>query len=179
MGREIRKVPANWEHPKDRYGKYQPLYDKRFEDVAKDWKNGFQKWENGEFPEYASEESRKKEFWEYEGRPPDREYYRTYSDAEQVWFQLYETVSEGTPLTPPFATEQELIDYLVENGDFWYQSSIKEGRYDSMHAKKPTREQAEALVKEGWAPSMVVTTSSAGVSISDPYESAELFSKEQ
>jgi hypothetical protein len=32
MGREIRRVPANWEHPKDeRDGGYIPMYDDDFD----------------------------------------------------------------------------------------------------------------------------------------------------
>jgi hypothetical protein len=34
-------------------------------------------------------------------------------------YVLYEGVSEGTPLTPPFAEKEDLIKYLVNEGDFW------------------------------------------------------------
>lgn len=35
---------------------------------------------------------------------------------DQLGYCLYETVSEGTPVTPVFATPEELIDYLVKYG---------------------------------------------------------------
>lgn len=151
MGREIRRVPANWQHPKqDRYGddRYQPMYDERFDDAAKEWKNAFAAWERGERPDYASEENKVLEYWEWENPPPDRAYYRPYSDEEATWVQAYETVSEGTPVSPPFATPAELIDYLAANGDFWDQQR-GDGPWD--------RAAAERFVTSGWAPSMIVT----------------------
>lgn len=50
-------------------------------------------------------------------------------------WQLWETVSEGSPITPVFATSSGLVDYMV-NGDAW--------------EHKWTRKQAEAMVAEGF-----------------------------
>ncbi len=62
---------------------------------------------------------------------------------EGVWFQVYETVSEGTPVTPPFATLEELSRYLYTHGCKW-------------DDKPWTRENAEAFCHEGASvPSMV------------------------
>ena len=36
MGRELRKVPANWEHPKDEDGKYHPMYNQYYGDALND-----------------------------------------------------------------------------------------------------------------------------------------------
>ena len=55
---------------------------------------------------------------------------------------LYETVSEGTPVSPVFATAEELIEHLVAHGDDWSQKPMR-------------RESAEALVRDGWCPSGV------------------------
>ncbi len=54
------------------------------------------------------------DFW---GEPPEPNdpTLRPEYEEEPTWFQVYETVSEGTPVTPPFATEQELSDYLVRH----------------------------------------------------------------
>lgn len=148
MGREIRMVPPNWEHPKTtRYGKadsYQPMHDETFAEAAAAWIEGFTKWQAGERPDYftPSKYPADYQFWEWESTPPDREYYRPYTDAEATWVQLYETVSEGTPLSPPFATSQELVEYLVKNGDFWGDQWSRAG--------------AEAFMRSGWAPSMLV-----------------------
>ena len=70
MGREIKRVPLDFEWPMD------------------------QVWE-GFFDQEPNE-------------PPEGE-------GWQVW----ETVSEGSPVTPVFATSNELVDYLAEGGDEW------------------------------------------------------------
>lgn len=151
MGREIRMVPPNWDHPKvDRHGRldYQPMYDRTFAQAATEWKAGFAAWERGERSPYMSAEYRDNEFWEYEGGPPeDRAFYRIWKDEDATWFQLWETVSEGTPVSPPFATKQELADYLAENGDFWDQKRGAGG-----WGKKS----ASAFVEAGSAPSMMM-----------------------
>lgn len=63
------------------------------------------------------------------------------------WWQVWETVSEGSPVTPSFATAEELIDYLVQYGDAWDQQRGDGGW---------KRENAEAFVKRGNAVSLVV-----------------------
>lgn len=162
MGREIRMVPANWEHPTvaRTYGSrqelgYQPMFDSTFAEAAAEWLAENAKWEAGERPSYfdASEHPVDLKHWEYDVGPPDRAYYRPWSDDEAVWFQVWETVSEGTPVSPPFATREELIDYLAANGDFWDQK-----RGDGAWSRKS----AEAFVGSGWAPSMMVVQSAAG-----------------
>jgi hypothetical protein len=161
MGRELRMVPPNWDHPKveRRSGEehYQPMHDENFEDAAAEWKKLFLAWEAGDDPERFSESANNCEFWEWHGGPPDREYYRPWKDSEATWFQVWETVSEGTPVSPPFATKEELIEYLVANGDFWDQSRRAEGRCGFMNCDPWSRKQAEAFVNgPGWAPSMVM-----------------------
>lgn len=162
MGREIRRVPANWEHPKQE-GRYddrlQPMFDETFEKAAADWKAEFAKWESGERPDYCSDESKGLEYWEWNGGPPDRAYYRPWKDEEAVWFQVWETVSEGTPVTPPFATEAELVEYLATHGDFW----------DQKRGDGPwPRESAAKFVGTGWAPSLMVVASEGGNQVLAP-----------
>lgn len=156
MGREIRMVPPNWEHPKQQAwsdGRLQPMHDETFESAAAKWKAEYAKWEAGERPSYCSDDCRDLEYWEYDGDPPDRAYYRPWRDEEATWVQLWETVSEGTPVSPPFATKAELVDYLATRGDFW----------DQKRGSGPwKRDAAEKFVEAGWAPSMVVVSSPAG-----------------
>jgi hypothetical protein len=149
MGREIRRVPANWDHPKqERYpDRFQPMFDETFETAAKNWKESFAEWESGVRPSYCSEDSATLEYWEWDGTPPDREYYRPWKDEEATWYQAWETVSEGTPVSPPFETQAELVDYLTANGDFW----------DQKRGDKPlSREAYEKFVNGGWAPSLMM-----------------------
>lgn len=170
MGRELRMVPPNWSHPEvERHNGqigFQPMFDSRFEDAAKEWKEDLAKWEAGERPSYytVDPENPNPEFWEYNGEPPERRFYRPWKDDEATWFQVWETVSEGTPVTPPFETKEELIEYLVANGDFWDQSRRKErasGRnMFGINCDPWSRKSAEAFVNgPGWAPSMVADAS--------------------
>lgn len=178
MGREIRKVVAGWEHPrmvcphspwqggcseaKRNGGKcFRPLHDRSFSEAADEWKREFAAWERGEHPDYCDDANETLEFWEWGGNPPDRDYYRPeWAEADRSWVQVYETVSEGTPVTPAFATDDELIDYLVAHGDFWDQTR-GQGGWD--------REAATRFVKDsGWAPSMVMEVSAAGARILEP-----------
>lgn len=116
MGREIRRVPPNYEHQKDEAGKFIPQLDSDYETAALEWIDGFEKHRRGEHKsEYAKEF---KYYWEYE-MPPEADGYRQPFDVEPTWYQVYETVSEGTPVTPPFETIDELVEYLVNQGDFW------------------------------------------------------------
>jgi hypothetical protein len=102
---------------------YQPLYDRPYRQAAEEWRKGFAEWEAGERQQYFQESGQDYEYWDYNGMPPDKEYYRPdWKPEDMTWIQVYETVSEGTPVTPPFATREELVDYLVNNGDFWDQS---------------------------------------------------------
>lgn len=168
MGREIRRVIPNWEHPKKRefnwktqeYDEvYQRMYDSPYIEALNEWIAEHQRWESGEHEDQKKDYYTPKEYPYYaslNGNPPVVEYYRpNWKPEEAMWYQLYETVSEGTPVTPPFATKEELIEYLVANGDFWDQDRRKAG--DSIMPCAPwPRQQAEAFVNgPGWAPSLV------------------------
>lgn len=150
MGREIRRVPFDWQHPKrEEYipsrdifseGKwvetddYQPLYDKDYETAAQEWIAEFDQWRAGTHPQQDED---CKYFWEYDS-PPKEEYYRSrkWTVEEATHYQIYETVSEGKPVSPVFATLDELIEWCVTQGY-------------SRHA-------AESFAKQGWVPSMVM-----------------------
>ena len=166
MGREIRRVPVNWQHPTqtcphaykpcEGYRCYKPLFDRLYQNEAKEWLEEFDKWQKGYRPDYF-EIGDAEFFWDWYGMPPDKEYYRTYKDEDAIWYQVYETVSEGTPVTPPFETQAELVNYLVENGDFWAQRRNQGGF---------TRKAAENFVYgSGYAPSMVVCNGEVTVGI--------------
>jgi hypothetical protein len=149
MGREIRMVPPHWDHPIMADGQYQPMLDETYESASAKWIAEFLDWHvKKAYPDYASPEDRAMPYWDWENMPPDKAYYRTYSDAEATWFQVFETVTEGTPVTPPFATKEELIEYLAKNGDFWDQERARTGR---LQTAGWGRESAEKFVDEGFA----------------------------
>ena len=151
MGREIRRVPANWEHPKNEHGNYQSMHDGDFDTAANKWDSEYELWKKGEHPDQEEGQT----YWEYWGPPPERDFYHPRWDNAD-WYQVYETVSEGTPVTPPFATKEELVDYLVANGDFWDQRSGRGGW---------KRKNAESFVTDEWAPSFMVLQTTAGTII--------------
>jgi len=122
MGRELRKVPANWEHPKKNDGSYQPMFDRYYLDELNLWLADHNKWQDGTHMDLQNDPSLKEKypFWAmYGGDPPDVSYYHTrkYSDDELTHIQLYETTSEGTPKSPVFHTSQfdELCKYAAEH----------------------------------------------------------------
>jgi len=163
MGREIRMVPPNWEHPKDESGKYKPMYDHGFQSSANKWVADLIAWQNGTHEKQVSYPDYKTDmpfYWQYEN-PPDDEYCRPDFKEEPTWYQVYETVSEGTPVSPPFASKEELVNYLVEFGDFWQQQKWEKRFTDNWcrDAQKPgwNRKSAEQFVESEWAPSMWVT----------------------
>ena len=105
MGRELRKVPANWEHPKNDNGKYQPMFNIYYGDAMNDWLKNHKQWEDGTHPDLVAKPERKQEYpfyAEWGGNPPDIKYYQTkrYTNEDLTHIQLYETTSEGTPKKP-------------------------------------------------------------------------------
>jgi hypothetical protein len=176
MGREVRRVPPNWQHPQDEKGYYRPMKDKTAQKAWENWMEEFMKWLTGEhdktIAKYGENEYPKNEpyraFCGWNGMPPDPAYYRPeWDESTATWFQVYETVTEGTPVTPPFATQAELVDYLVANGDFWDQRRRQEGR-SGMDCGPWNRAAAEKFVGAGWAPSLMMTKNESGVTIKEP-----------
>ena len=170
MGREIRNVPPNWKHPEHSddnrraRGQLQPMYDQTFDERFAEWLVEFDRVRSGKLTDIEREcYPRGLADWLIdEGQPVDPAYYRPWQDDEATWFQLWETVSEGTPVTPPFATKQELADYLAANGDDWDRSRCNDlhtCRLFGLTPGKPGwgKERAERFVfGAGWAPSLVI-----------------------
>lgn len=111
MSREIRRVPSDWQHPRDSNG-YKPLYDRSYETALQEWVK-----------------------YEEEDPKPDPNYYRPKWEEEPTHHQIYEGVTEGTPVSPVFASQDEMKDWLLSEGF-------------SEHA-------SSKFIEIGWAPSMV------------------------
>src|SRR3990167_9201342 len=104
MGREIRRVPKDWEHPQhercnhwggiESHGEpgdwwYQkclkPLHDEDYETAAQEWIDGLAAWLNGTHEDFQAE----LDYWEYYGNPPDREDYRpAWTEEEAIYYQI-------------------------------------------------------------------------------------------
>lgn len=170
MGREIRRVIPNWEHPKiekinfltqEPEMVFEPMYDKSVKDELAERELNKELYLNGE---HAYQELYKtyEEFLDYYiGGELNEDCFRPHWEPEEAtWWQVYETVSEGTPVSPPFETREELVDYLVENGDFWDQRRREEkANYpcDHISCDPWPRDAAEQFVFHSqWAPSFVM-----------------------
>lgn len=81
------------------------------------------------------------------GGPPQWQSYRPrWSDKERTHFQLYETVSEGTPLSPPMPDVESLSQWCSEKRDIW--PGVGNMTYEDWLA---------FCRSGGWAPSLVST----------------------
>ena len=98
MGREVRRVPAGWEHPKDDQGRYIPLsnefpYDA--EEIAEGLRDG---WLDNKPPHYGCN------------------IMPQWKDEERTHWQMYEDTSEGTPISPVFDCPKKLARWLADTG---------------------------------------------------------------
>lgn len=155
MGREIRMVPKDWEHPKNENGSYIPLYDGSFKDCDEEWMAEWEKWKEGLCRSYRAEErwepideaNKKMLFSDYSGRRPNQEdYMPEWKDEEKTHLQMYETCSEGSPISPVMETPEELARWLADTGA---------SSFGSMTA---TYDQWLRVCKGGYAPSAVMVT---------------------
>jgi hypothetical protein len=132
MSRKIRRVPADWQHPKGWDGRYSPLVDHNFVEDADEWVKNFLAWEKDNHPDREQSECRY--YWEWAGDPPDpKDYHPDWPEESRTHYQVYEEVSEGTPISPVFATIEEVHTWLLEQG--W------------------SEKWAEMLCKDMWVPS--------------------------
>lgn len=119
MGREIRKVPKGWEHPRDKNGKYKPMFEEPYIDVLEDWIKNHRLWQQGQHPNQLEhpEATRDSKFYaEWSDNPPNVEFYNPnkWTAKEATCYQVYETITEGTPLSPVFYNLKALEDWLVQ-----------------------------------------------------------------
>jgi len=152
MSREVRKVPASWQHPKDGFYpngqvRYAPLHD-GFMRRAAQWDEEAAKWAKGVFPDYADEESKAGSFESWEGSRPDpADYMPDWPESERTHFVMYEITSEGTPISPAFATPEELAQWLTDNSESTFGGS------------KATYEQWLRVCKGTITPTLVIGSS--------------------
>jgi hypothetical protein len=189
MGREIRRVPVEFNHPirwreqrqrritgemEDRWTYcLAPMWDYSLSEAQRRWDEEAAEcatdgtldkvWTQDDLDRWRSDRPTRlddiaeierdlgKPIWasveDYCGKRPsdaDGEDYQPEDwppEHERGWV-VYETVSEGTPITPCFATAAELIDWLAEKGTAWDGPMSREG--------------AARFVESGWVPSMIV-----------------------
>lgn len=131
MGREARRVHPDWEHQMSESGRgedYVPLLEpaKPIAELIADWDAELAQWQRGEHPMQIEEHQLSavtrtnveptRECYEgwYGKRPDAAEYMPYWTDAEATHWQMYEDTTEGTPISPVFATPEELARWLAD-----------------------------------------------------------------
>jgi hypothetical protein len=160
MGREVRMVPADWQHPKypadhpepHLRDSHIPLYGRSFASEDAEWNEGHAKWQKGFVKNYGSggkwrartpDDGPTYSQWSGERPSPDH-YMPDWPREARTHLMMYEDTSEGTPISPAFATPEELARWLADNGASSFGNSTA------------TYEQWLRVCKGGWAPSMVM-----------------------
>ncbi len=115
MGREVRRVPANWQHPRvsvfalTQKG-YKEIYLPigPFEDLLTRVEEFKAKLRNcrTEDEQYAL----------LSNEPPSGDYMPNWPSSVATHYMMYETCSEGTPISPAFATPEALARWLTDTG---------------------------------------------------------------
>lgn len=162
MGREVRMVPPDWQHPTE-WGKdwrtgrpelsHRALLDGDYAERAAEWDEEFAAWERGEIRDWATKSWEPKcqsalecaSFEEWHGnRPKAEDYMPVFAAGTATHLMMYETTSEGTPISPAFATPEELARWLADNGA------------STFGASTGTYEQWLPACRGGWAPSAIM-----------------------
>ena len=125
MGREVRMVPENWQHPKDHLGRYIPLFGRSesdFKQAVADWDEGAEKWAQGlrsdplgAWIPLTGEEIGKPYSWWDGLRPDPADYMPFWAESERTHLMMYEDTTEGTPISPAFSTPEALARWLADN----------------------------------------------------------------
>lgn len=153
MGREIRRVPPDWQHPRDARGEYIPTFDQDYDSAAQEWIDTLMQWEAGDNPDraiYETEKGCRCYYWAWNGDPPDPASYRhrAWTAEEATAYQYYENTSEGTPLSPVLPDAETLIAWLVAHAGF-------------------SEDGARRLLQWGSMPTMMVQVTPTGYSVID------------
>lgn len=167
MGREVRMVPPGWEHPRepgthgDGGPRYRPLLKGPYSERLAEWDEGNRRREAGEVADWSKwpEEAWKprpadmvsETYEEYAGsRPVIEDYMPEWPEGVATMLVMYENTSEGTPISPAFATPEELARWLADN---------EASAFADLTA---TYEQWLATIRRGSAMSAVLTTREGG-----------------
>ena len=158
MGREVRRVPVDWQHPEEN-GRPIPLYGRRFSEAWREWaedeelfKRGLQRtWEKEIIPIPDKYKDKTSEQW-HGSAPVAKDYMPEWPEEIKTHFQMYEDTSEGTPISPVMETLEQLARWLADNNA------------SALGNQTATYEQWLATCKVGWAVSAIYTPQTGLVS---------------
>lgn len=121
MSREVRRVPADWDHPRDRRGQLIPLHDGYNKRLA-EWNEGNAKWQEGLRSDWSGgwvpigPDVASKTYEQWDGnRPAQADYMPDWPIEKRTHYQMYETVTEGTPISPVMDSPENLARWLADN----------------------------------------------------------------
>lgn len=131
MSREVRRVPKDWQHPKHDDGDgYRPLYDGAgFARKQREWDEEATRWVAGERRAWSHLGDSSSAQWvahdraptiegfvDWNGQRPDpADYMPEWPEEQRTHLQMYETTTEGTPISPVMATAEELARWCADN----------------------------------------------------------------
>lgn len=146
MGREVRRVPAGWEHPKNEKGSYIPMHE-HFPYTKGEIEEGLRDgWLKKDLPNYGMDVMPQ------------------WPAAERTHWQMYESTSEGTPISPVMESPEKLARWLAD-----HKASAFAGQSASYEAWLST-------IKRGSAASAVLTV---GEGLISGVEGMEKFGKKK
>jgi hypothetical protein len=154
MGREVRRVHKDWRHPFNEKGNEIPLFGRSFSKALADWKEGKRQWDLGFVKDWGKDggwkpkpEDAGDSFDEWDGgKPVPHDYMPEWETEDLTHIQMYETCTEGTPISPVMETPEELARWLADNGASAFGSST--ASYEAWLS----------TIKRGWAPSAIAST---------------------
>lgn len=119
---EIRYVPPGWEHPRNKSGRFIPLWDGALlKSETEDWDLGARRWEEGfrtgnglEWVPHPPGDDGDYEDWVGRARPNRKDYTPVFPEGTATQVMLYENITEGTPLSPGFASLPDLAEWLAQ-----------------------------------------------------------------
>jgi hypothetical protein len=121
MSREVRRVPEHWQHPRVD-GQYIPLFGGSYAKRAQAYQEGYDKWQEGLRSDWRGGWQPKDEaelamsYEQWDGGPPKIEdYMPDWPDEQRTHYQMYETTSEGTPISPVMENPEALARWLSDH----------------------------------------------------------------
>lgn len=115
MSREVRRVPPTWQHPKNVFNNYVPLYADSISEAIEKWDSALQTWMDNPEVRDLCRRCGLCSFEDFNEPPQPNEYMPDWPSEDRTHYQLYENVW-GTPLSPAFETVEELAKWLADTG---------------------------------------------------------------
>lgn len=121
MSRSVRMVPPDWQHPKKDDGSFIPLLAGTYSEHIHEywwqfalWLKGYRVLMHDILPK--NNHHIDMTFEEYHGGEPQPEWYMPeFPEGSCTHFMMYETTSEGTPISPAFEKPEDLAHWLADN----------------------------------------------------------------